>query len=280
MSANRLGVSELIWRPAAARPDYLEHLLDGAAAAGYEGVLFFAATITPFLATPDEFRSLLEARNLSLVGVITAPSVDFAAVDRLSAWIAALHGEFLVLSGRCGVEDRDWSVVVPTIEHHGRISNGHGVRTVFHHHTGWIAETFAQTERLFAETDPALLRGMLDCGHATKDFVDVARAPGMPEVPGVPGGAVGDSADAAGAAAQLYRRHHQRIDYVEFKDWSPETDLRIEVGRGKTDWHAIAAALHEHDYRGWIVVEQNPPAADPQASSAESLRFIRGLLSQ
>jgi len=262
LAANRLGVSELIWRPAAMRSDYLERLLDDAASAGYEGVLFFASTVAPFLDRPDAFRSLLDAKGLSLVGLITVPGLDFASVDRLSAWIATLGGEFLVLSGRTGAEGRDWSVVVPALEHHGRISNAHGVKTVFHHHTGWIAETLAQTERLFAESDPALLRGMLDCGHATKDFVDAPRG------------------DTAGAAADLYRRHHKRIDYVEFKDWSPETDLCTEVGRGRTDWRAVAAALREHDYRGWIVVEQNPPAADPRASSVESLRFIRALLAQ
>jgi sugar phosphate isomerase/epimerase len=251
---NRIGVSELLWLPNASQPGYLERLLGDAAEAGYEGVLFFASTLNKWLDRRDELRAQLEKYGIALVGAIAPLGVDFAGVDRLCGWMAALGGAFLVLSGRCGTEERDWPVVVPAIEHHGRISNAHGIKTVFHHHTGWIAETMEQTERLFADTDPQLLRGMLDCGHATKDF-------------------------RGRSAAEFYERNHARIDYVEFKDWSQEADLRTEVGRGRTDWPSVAAALRRRDYAGWIVVEQNPPADDPRASSAESRRYIRELLS-
>jgi inosose dehydratase len=250
---NKIGVSELLWLPKAAQPDHMDRLLDDVSAAGYEGVLFFASTLNKWLDRSDELRSHLERRGLATVGAIAPPGVDFSGVDKLCAFMAGLGGEFLVLSGRCGSEERDWAVVAPVIEHHGRLSNAHGIKTVFHHHTGWIAESMEQTERLFADTDPQLLRGMLDCGHATKDF-------------------------RGRTAAEFYQRNHQRIDYVEFKDWSPETDLRTEVGRGTTDWPSVAEALREHAYTGWIVVEQNPPSDDPKTSSAESRRYIRELI--
>jgi sugar phosphate isomerase/epimerase len=94
---------------------------------------------------------------------------------------------------------------------------------------------------------------MLDCGHATKDF-------------------------KGHSALEFYQRHHAEIEYVEFKDYSPETDLSTEVGRGRCDFPAIAAALKEHRYAGWIVVEQNGTSRTPKESSAESYRYIRETL--
>jgi inosose dehydratase len=158
----------------------------------------------------------------------------------------------MILSGRCGTEE-DWSVVIPALERHAAIAKRHGVRTVYHHHTSWIAETMEQTERLLADTDPEIMDAMLDCGHATKDFV-------------------------GHSAAEYFRRNHERIRYVEFKDWRPETDLNTEVGRGQCDWQAVAQALREFDYRGWIVVEQNFTTRTPKEAASESYHFIRDYL--
>jgi len=76
-------------------------------------------------------------------------------------------------------------------------------------------------------TERRYLGAMLDCGHATKDFV-------------------------GHSALEFYQRHHQIVEYVEFKDWSPATDLRTEVGRGTCDFTGLAQALKEHHYGGWI----------------------------
>ena len=126
------------------------------------------------------------------------------------------------MSGPCGTE-AEWSIVLPALQRHAEIAKQYGVKGVYHHHTNWIAETMEQTERLLAETDPTILRAMLDCGHATKDFV-------------------------GHTAAEFFRRHHDRIDYVEFKDFTPASDLRTEVGRGQCDWQSVAAALREFNY--------------------------------
>jgi inosose dehydratase len=263
----RLGVSHLVWGFDLARPDRLLRFLDDAAAIGYEGVLLFDTTAAFWFNRPREFARLLDERGLALAGVILRPTLDFRGTTRLVEWMAEVGGDVLVISGPDG-RPEDWGIVVPILQRHGEIAAAHGIQAVYHHHTDWVAETMEQAERLLAETDPKKLGGMLDCGHATMDF-------------------------KGHSAQEYFQRNHERIKYVEFKDYSPETGLCTEVGRGRCDFPAVAAALKEHGYKGWVVVEQNPfgppdgrysgtvgrpQGGDPKASAAESHRYIRETL--
>jgi sugar phosphate isomerase/epimerase len=249
---NRIGVSHILWGFDLSSFDRFKIFLDEAAGIGYEGIVCFDWTVMPWLDRAAEFKALLDKRGLALVGVILHPGLDYGLTDKITRFIADAGGEFLILSGRCGSED-EWGVVIPALEQHGVIAKRHGIQTVYHHHTGWIAETMEQTERLLADTNPEYLSAMLDCGHATKDFV-------------------------GHTAAEYFRRNHERIRYVEFKDWRPESDLNTEVGRGRCDWLAVAQALREHEYRGWIVVEQNFTTRTPKEAASESFHFIRDYL--
>jgi len=251
----KLGVSHLIWGFDLSRPDRLVRFLDDAAAIGYRGVLCFDTTVSFWLSRPDEFKKLLDDRGLELVGVILRPGLDFLGTVQLTKWVAATGGTIMVISGRDGRQE-DWHISVPILQRHGEIAAQNGIQAVYHHHTYWLAETMEQTERLFAETDPAKLGGMLDCGHATRDFV-------------------------GHSAQEYYERNHSRIKYVEFKDWSPETDLNTSVGQGRCDYPAVVAALRKHTYDGWVVVEQNPagamgggPAREPKEAAQASYRYI------
>ena len=248
----RIGISQLVWGFDLSRPDRWVQFLDEASEIGYEGILAFDSTLPFWYNRPTELKRMLDERKLALAAVIHRPSLDFLATRRLARFVADLGGERLVLSSRDG-RQADWSIVVPLLERHGQIAAEHGLRCVYHHHTGWIAETMEQYERLLAETDRRYLGAMLDCGHATKDFV-------------------------GHSALEFYQRHHEIVEYVEFKDWSPETDLRTEVGRGTCDFAGLARALKEHHYGGWIVVEQNGTDRTPRESSAESYRYIRDTL--
>jgi sugar phosphate isomerase/epimerase len=248
----RLGVSHLVWGFDLSLFDRFKTFADEAAGIGYQGIVAFDTTVMPWLGRPGEFKAVLDQRNLQLVGVILRPGIDFNGTHRLCKFIAEAGGEILIMSGPCGTE-AEWSIVLPALQRHAEIAKQYGVTGVYHHHTNWIAETMEQTEKLLAETDPTILRAMLDCGHATKDFV-------------------------GHTAAEFFRRHHDRIDYVEFKDFTPASDLRTEVGRGQCDWQSVAAALREFNYSGWIVVEQNGTIRTPMESAAESYHFIRDYL--
>jgi sugar phosphate isomerase/epimerase len=247
-----LGLSHLAWGVDLSDERLFTAFLDDAANVGVEGVLIFDATAKAWYARAGEFRGLLQSRGLRLVGAIHRAGLDFEDTRQLARWLRDAGGDVMPITGRTGTE-ADWSVVVPVLERHGEIAAGQGVMGLYHHNTAAVAPTMALTERLLAETDPRRLVGMVDCGHATKDFPD-------------------------GSPAEFYRRNHERIKYVEFKDWRPDTDLCTEVGQGRCDWQAVAAALDEHRYQGWIVVEQNGRPDDPREAAARSLAFTRRLI--
>jgi sugar phosphate isomerase/epimerase len=244
-----LGISQLVWGYDLSRPDRFIQFLDEAQAIGYEGVLLFDSTIPFWYHRPKELKGMLDERGLALAAVIHRPSLDFKGTAQLLDFVAALGGDRIVLSSRDGTA-AEWHISLPLLQRHGELAAARGIRAVYHHHTGWIAETMEQYERLLADTDRRYLGAMLDCGHATKDFV-------------------------GHSALEFFQRHHAEIEYLEFKDYSAETDLRTPVGRGQCDFLSIAEAIKRHGYRGWIVVEQNGTDGTPRASSTESYRYIR-----
>ncbi len=247
----RLGAASLVWGFDLSEQRRLEVFLDEAAEIGYEGILVFDATVMPWLDRPDEFKALLQQRNLDFAGVILRPNIDFAGTDRLCRFMAAAGADVMNISGRDGTA-AEWDIVIPALMRHAEIAYNHGIRASYQHHTGWIAETMEQYERLLAETDRKYLRVMTDCGHATKDFV--------------------------GHTSQEFILRHPELDYIEFKDWSPTTDLNTEVGRGVADWPAIAAAIKQIGYKGWIVIEQNSAFRPPKICAEESYHYTRYVL--
>ncbi|TAK26020.1 MAG: hypothetical protein EPO26_01360 [Chloroflexota bacterium] len=248
----RLGVSQLVWGYDLSRPDRFIQCLDEASEIGYQGVLLFDSTLPFWFNRPGELRRMLSDRKLALTAVIHRPSLDFKGTRRLAGFVAELGGEKLILSGRDGRAE-DWDIVVPLLQRHGEIALEYGLRTLYHHHTGWLAETMEQYERLLSDSNRKYIGAMLDCGHATKDFV-------------------------GHTALEFYERNHGIVEYIEFKDWSPESDLGTEVGRGRCDFSAVADALKRHRYDGWVIVEQNATKRTPKESSAESFRYIRETL--
>lgn len=247
----RLGVSSLVWGADLAEQPRFEVFLDEAAEIGYEGILVFDMTVMPWLDRPDEFKALLARRNLEFTGVILRPNIDFVGTDRLTKFMAAAGAEVMNISGRDGTA-AEWDIVIPALQRHAEIAHGNGIRASYQHHTGWIAETMEEYERLLAETSRELLGVMTDVGHATKDFV--------------------------GHTAEEFILRHPELEYIEFKDYAPESDLRTEVGRGQANWPAIAEAVRKIDYKGWIVVEQNGSFRPPKIGSAESFHYVRDVL--
>ena len=247
----RLGVASLVWGFDLSDQQALEVFLRDAADIGYEGVLVFEMTVKPWLDRPAEFKALLGRYGLDFAGTILRPNMDFRGTEQLTRFMAAAGAEVMNISGRDGTQ-AEWDIVVPAIQRHAEIAANNGIRAVYQHHTGWIAETMEQYEHLLADTDRRYLGVMIDCGHATKDW--------------------------PGHTAQEFIRNHPELDYIEFKDYAPETDLRTEVGRGLCDWPAVADAVRAIDYTGWIVIEQNGSFRPPRIGPEESFHYVRDVL--
>ncbi len=256
MNANpdiKLACMSLMWGNILDDNKWLDWL-DDVQAAGYEGVALFDNHLVALLETTD-FESQLANRSLSLVSVDYRVDRDAERLRHVCSIMQRLGARHLVALGGLANNTADIDEVAGILNEMGQVALDYEVRAGFHNHTGDIGETLEQMEALMSATDPTKFFGFLDVGHATKDFV------GHP----------------VGQRAGIYLdRHWERIDFLEFKDWSEEHDLRTEVGAGLCDYEAVFNILQEREYSGWITVEQNGPMGDksPRQCAAASLEFI------
>jgi len=146
-----------------------------------------------------------------------------------------------------------------------------GVRMAYHHHMGTVVETAAEVDALMANTGDAV--GLtVDTGHL---------------------------AFAGGDAVALLRRYAPRVLHIHCKDlrrgpWREA--LRADAsfmqavlagvftvpGDGCIDFAAVARAVADMDYAGWLVVEaeQDPAVAPPLEYARLGYRHLRAVLAE
>lgn len=106
-------------------------------------------------------------------------------------------------------------------------AKAHGMRFAYHNHGPEFAHGGVEMEALYAGTDPGLVRFVLDTGHARRQKAD------LPE---------------------FIRKHHDRIDVIHLRDLSDRPGDNPELG--PFDLAALAAALDQAKWNGWLVVEE------------------------
>ena len=205
--------------------------------AGYEGVATFENDLLRFTEQTD-FVKRIEDYGLGLASVDLRIDDNFDRVNRVCEVMQRLGAKHLVTLGGVARKGANTDEIARLLNQIGEIALTYGVHACYHNHTNDTGETLEETEELLRKTDPELFFGFLDVGHATKDFV------GHP---------------TEQRAAILLERNWDRIDFIEFKDWSEETDLKTEVGAGRCDYESIFRIIKEKGYAGWITVEQNGP---------------------
>jgi len=229
--------------------------LNDSKAAGYDGVATFDRNLLRFVREAD-FKNRLAGKGLSLASVDWRVSRDLDGLKALCEVMASMGCRHLVALMGESKRPADVQQVADLLNQAGRIALDHGIQACYHNHTNSVGETLQQTEDLLARTDPQVFFGFVDTGHATKDFVEYP---------------------AAERAAVFLERNWDRLRFLEFKDWSPETDLNTEVGAGRCDYAAVFRILKDKGYSGWITVEQNGPMGSRTRleSATASREFIR-----
>ena len=230
-----LAAMSLLWNNP--NGDKLEPWLDEVKAAGYDGVAGFAEWgWQDYLAKPAEFGRLLANHGLKLASMDIGVHANFDQYRQACRFMAELGARHLVCLGGWGKEPADFAALGGLLNRIGEIALEFGVHAVYHNHTGNTGETFEDMDRLLACTDPGKFFVMCDTGHATKDFV---------------------KQPVAQRATLFLEKYWDRLDFIEFKDWNPETDLNTPLGEGQCDFAAVFGLLKAKQYKGWITVEQN-----------------------
>ncbi|MDT8303939.1 MAG: TIM barrel protein, partial [Sedimentisphaerales bacterium] len=171
--------------------------------------------------------------------------------------------------------DEQWKVFARGAEAIAReIKLQTDLRTVFHHHCGGFVERPDEVARLLEMTDSDLLGLVLDTGHYT----------------------YGCRINDPKVALEAFELFTERTWYVHFKDCHPQIadsarneewdyfeavrrGVFCELGQGCVDFPAVLNSLKQHDYDGWIVVEQDvlPGMGSPKESARRNREYLRKL---
>jgi inosose dehydratase len=167
------------------------------------------------------------------------------------------------------VRDAQWRVYAERLTEFARHTLARGVRLAYHHHMGAYVETPADVDRLMSLVGEEV--GLLfDSGHMSF---------------------------AGGDAAAMLAKHIARVCHVHCKDVRPRV-IRLARNRnwsfleavingaftvpgdGAVDFRALIGLLHEHGYRGWLVVEaeQDPVVAPSYAYAQKGYGHLRELV--
>ena len=246
---------------------------------------------------PVELRKELDKRSLSMVGAFVPvflkdPSkhASGAATAVKTARLMSEAGfpdSFIVLADENGsVKERtknagrinksmglttdEWKVFGEGATFvAGQVMEKTGLRTVFHHHCAGYVETPEEVDNLMAFTDPALVGLVLDMGHYMF---------------------------GGGDPLEALKKHRSRIWHIHFKDCHPAiaaesrkegwdyfksvaSGVFCELGKGAVDFPSIVKELTDHNYSGWIVVEQDvlPGMGKPRECASKNREYIRKL---
>lgn len=167
------------------------------------------------------------------------------------------------------VRDEQWQAYAERLTEFARHTLARGVRLAYHHHMGAYVETPADVDRLMSLVGDEV--GLLfDSGHMSF---------------------------AGGDAVAMLAKHVERVCHVHCKDVRPQV-IRLARNRdwsfleavingaftvpgdGAVDFEALIGLLHDHGYRGWLVVEaeQDPVVAPSYAFAEKGYRHLRQLV--
>jgi len=172
-----------------------------------------------------------------------------------------------------GLNPAQWDIFARGAERIARaVRRETSLQVAFHHHCAGYVETLEEIARFLDMTDPDLLGLVFDTGH----FL------------------YGTGSNDGSHVEDGLERFGERVQHVHFKDCQPRvaeearnagwdyfTALRhgvfCELGKGNVPFPAVADWLRMHNYRGWIVVEQDilPGLGSPKASAQRNRDYLR-----
>lgn len=201
-----------------------------------------------------------------------------ADLRETAAWLSAVGAEYLVLLDRFArdpdtgtyhrpfeMNETEWDRMAHRLNHFGAITrNDYGLALVFHPHCDATVSTEAQIAKLLSMTEPGVADLCIDTGHHIY---------------------------SGGDPAAFFRVHSARIPYIHLKSmnrgmldtvrredlpWAVAVERGVtdEPERGAVDFPAFAVALHETNYQGYAILEQDMFPCDPEVPLPLARRSI------
>ena len=257
----RAGCSAITWS------DNAKQAIDDIAGAGFAGIQLRAPTIDQY-PDPHALRDLLAERKLTFVALSSGSASLDPAVRQSQLETHVKHAHYLheagglylqlIASGAKPTQSftaAEYKLQGQLFTEIGKRIADYGIKLGFHNHMNSVGQPPEAVDAILNESDPHYLFLELDVAHYLQGGGDPAAA---------------------------IRKYGHRILFMHFKDVKSASNSSgyewEELGKGRVDFPAVFAALHQINFRGWGIVElDRVPSGDslsPKEANAASLRFL------
>jgi inosose dehydratase len=246
--------------------DKLPHILQVIQAAGGEGVEPEVCMMGQYHTNPELLHADLEKRQLQLGALCLAlewrheqeTAEEQTEADRVIAYLRHFPGTLLILAqlqgnDRSELAERQANALL-NINAVAKRSYEQGIRCAFHPNSpaGSVFRTEEDYQVLIEGLDPAYCGYAADTGHIANGGMDVM---------------------------QIFRKYRSFIEHVHFKDRISEGRWSA-MGDGSIDHLEVVLFLHETNYNGWIMVEEESVAAvaSPDQATLANGKYMQVIL--
>ena len=227
----------------------LDHIINVVAESGFAGIEAEVCMLGPYNEDPialaaDLLKNTLELGAICLVCDWLAPqetAAETAEADRVIAMLESYFpGTILALcqmpqADRSNLQERQ-NNCISCCNAIGRRAADCGIRTVLHPNSpeGSVFRIAEDYKVLMDGLDTSVVGYAPDAGHIAKGGMD---------------------------PVAIFQEYASVIQHVHFKDMQ-EDGTWAEMGQGCIDFAAIVSTLEQHNYQGWIMVEDESPRAE------------------
>lgn len=229
----RAGCQTNAWRITPGNFGELLAVLDKIKGYGYQGFETGYRNVQGQFASAAAARKEMEKRGLRFLGchifllqydpeTLVAPA---GLIESVARGAAALGAERLILSGASAGDGGQLKKKIRALEAIGRRVKSHGLQLCYHNHDLEFRNSGHEIESMLSGADK--LKLILDAGHAFR----------------------------AGAGIPAFlARHGARIDGMHLRDF--ENGEQVPLGKGNFNLAALAQAVREQRWAGWIINEE------------------------
>jgi len=243
----------------------LDHIMNVVAESGLAGIEAEVCMLGPYNQDPARLAADLQEKGLELAAICLVcdwlspreTDAEKAEADRVIAMLQShFPGTLLALcqmpqDDRSNLQERR-SNCISCSNAIGRRAADSGIRTVFHPNSpgGSVFRSAEDYKILMDGLETSVVGYAPDAGHIAKGDMD---------------------------PVAIFEEYAPVIQHVHFKDMQ-EDGVWAEMGEGCIDFAGIVSVLEQHNYQGWIMVEDESPRAevDPDAVTRANGEYLKG----
>lgn len=265
VSGVKIGCQTNAWRIDSSNFDSLLGVLRQLKDLGYDGFETGFRNVQGQFGNATAARKQIESFGLKFLGChIFLDQYDpqtriapMELIQKVTDGAASLGAERLILSGGglindSKVDSESLKRKTGGLNAAGKYCRSKGIRLAYHNHGPEFANGGEEIEALYAQTDPALVHFLTDCGWA---FSAKANVP------------------------KFFQKHHKRIIGLHLRDF--KNGEQVPLGQGEFPIRELAAAIKKANWQGWAINEEErlsgeKPGEKAVAPARQTLKQVFG----